>query len=168
MDRYNERCVKGKMSGMDIFLFGGAIAILVAAIICALFVDLFLGFLIALIFIPAIIYTKDLLKVEYEYILTNGDVDIAKVYNNKRRRESLAIHEDSITKLDYGDSERTKNDKDIGTDIKWFNYCGKEIEGREVAVYFELNSKKCVALLDLDDKCIDHMKEVLKNRSEIK
>ena len=166
MDRYDERIIKGK-PGASAYLLC-MLAVLTAAAGAALLMLIpQIGLIIFLLGIVLIVNTKDLLFVEYEYIITNGDIEIARIVAKKRRKTIWEINGESVTKVDLADSEKTKNDISLGQ-VKVRRFLGKEVTGTEVAVYSGDGKFARIDILDLDEKCMDHMKSIYKMKYIIK
>ena len=85
MDRYSERLIKTKASTGSILGLSFVIALTAASLVLVLLSPP-LGVLLVCGGIALIVFLKDGLKVEYEFIITNGDIDIAKIYGAKRRK----------------------------------------------------------------------------------
>lgn len=165
MDRYDEYCVKAKLQGAGILgIAGGVLLILVGAFI--FFALTTAGILIIALGFVLCTFSKDSTNVEYEYIFTNGDIDVAKVIAKKRRKNILSVGVDSIAKMDRGDSDKVKNDISLGK-MKIKKYLGKD-DPNPIAFYVGEGDNQYLLLLDLNDTCVDHMKSVLKVKSEIK
>lgn len=160
MDRYDERIIKGKTGA-------GAIAVLVLSVLIAILglvlMLLFppIGFFILAIGIVAGVFAKDNTSIEYEYIITNGDIEIAKIMSKKRRKLMKEIEASNVTRVEYASAESVKNDLSLNK-IKVNKYLAKEEDGKIVAVYTGEGNNKTITLLDLNDKCIDHFKTVYK------
>lgn len=165
MDRYDEYCVKAKLQPVGMLgIIGGVLLILIGAFI---FFTLSTGgiLIVALGFVLCT-FSKDSMNVEYEYIFTNGDIDVAKVIAKKRRKNILSVGVDSIAKMARGDSDKVKNDMSLGK-MKIKKYLGKD-EPNPIAFYVGEGDDQYMLLLDLNDACLEHMKSVLKVKSEIK
>ncbi len=122
-----------------------------------------------IIIIGAIVLGGFIIKsfsIEYEYILTNGDIEIAKIISKERRKTVFETREGDIKLMDRADSDKVKNDMSLGKKTKKF--IGKEIQDTEVALYIGEGDTEKMIILDFDQKCIDHMKQVIKSRCNIK
>ncbi|ABN54092.1 MAG TPA: hypothetical protein DEF39_07785 [Hungateiclostridium thermocellum] len=90
MDIFVEKLVKKKLDGNDMLIIGGSIALAVVVISAII---LFLGpYGASLILCLAVVYLTYMVissrRIEYEYAFTNGELDIDKIVN-KRKRENL-------------------------------------------------------------------------------
>ena len=165
MDRYDEYVVKAGIQGKGLLGFIGGILLILAGLFVML--TIFGGG--AFVIVGGVLlctFFKDFANVEYEYIFTNGDIDIAKVIGKSRRKEIFSVGADSIAKMAKVDSDKVKNDMSLGK-MKIKKFLGKE-EQNPIAFYVGEGDDQYMLLLDLNDKCIDHMKSVLKVKSEIK
>ena len=166
MDRYDERLIVGKASMNTYLLMGLSILLALFGVACMCFVN-FMGGVI--IIIGAIVLGGFIIKsfsIEYEYILTNGDIEIAKIISKERRKTVFETREGDIKLMDRADSDKVKNDMSLGKKTKKF--IGKEIQDTEVALYIGEGDTEKMIILDFDQKCIDHMKQVIKSRCNIK
>lgn len=170
MDKYNERLIDAK-AGVDAVLkiLGGVLVILVGIAVSLIFGAFGIGFLLIVGGIVLIGYFKDGFNCEYEFILTNGDIEIAKIIGKKRRKEVCTIEASSISRMESMDNDRVKNDLSIGK-YKAKYYIGKDqdSDGRQVVIYSGEGDNQKLYVLDFDDKCIDHMNQVLKAKSGVK
>ena len=159
-DRMNERVVKAKAEGSSYLAIAGCILLILASAY-GLVVSVIGGYLIA--------HFKEGFSLEYEYTLTNGDIDIAKIFAKNRRKDVRSISADSITYVNYADSDRVKNDLDIKRGKATIrDYSGKADDGKNVAVYSSEGDKESIDIINLDERCINHLREVLKSKCDIK
>ncbi|SNU08305.1 hypothetical protein SAMN06297422_11751 [Lachnospiraceae bacterium] len=160
MDRYDERIIKGKTEVISFVWL--VLSILVAALGLALLILIpSVGVIIFALGVFLITFTKDGLNIEYEYIITNGDIEISKIVAKKRRKLMKEIEASNVTKIDYASTDQVKNDLSLGQ-IKVKKFLGSKDEGKLVAVYSGEGEKATITLLDLNDKCVDHLKTVFK------
>ena len=164
MDRYDEYVVKAKpqVTGL-IGIIGGVLLTLVGLFLLGLTSA---GVLVLVGGIALCVFSKESMDLEYEYIFTNGDIDVAKVIAKKRRKNILSIEASKIAKMDRGDSDRVKNDMSLGK-LKVKEFLGKE-DPNPIAFYIGEGDNQYMLVLDLNDTCIEHMKSILKSKSEIR
>lgn len=171
MDKYNERLIDAKAPGSSKGLFALAVFIVVFSIPCFILIPA-IGFIVMAIGVFMITYTKDGLSNEYEYIITNGDIEIARVLAKKRRKNIGMIEADKINRLTLATDERVANDISIGK-YKVKKYVGKEEPNADegeyrVAVFTGEGDSQILYLLDLDKSCIEHLNAIVRSKSEIK
>lgn len=104
--------------------------------------------------------SKDNLRTEYEYSLTNGEMDFAKVMGNTRRKHLLSIHvknaeqggpvdSDAYRRIASGPNVK-KTDFTLNTDTRHY-YLYYLRDGVRNIIHFE-PSEKMVALIRLYNK----------------
>lgn len=166
MDRYNERLIVVRPNPIVwLALLATIILTLIGAVLVILSPPL--GVLIFAGGIALIFIAKDGLRQEIEFIITNGDIDVSRIIAKKKRKSIGVLEAADITKMDWATSDRVKNDIDVGK-IKVHEFVGVEPGEYTVALYTGEGDKQAIYVLDLDEKCVDHMKSVLKVKSEIK
>ncbi len=171
MDRYNERLIKGTAGFAPVLLIVLGVLLLCASVAIVLFYPNSALLMLVCLMIGGgcvlIHFSRQALSVEFEYILTNGDIEISKILSKSRRKLITEIAASSIVKVDRADSDKTRNDLSLGK-TKVRKYVGKEQQGTMVAVYAGEGDKATIYVLDMDDKCIEHLKGVLKSKCEIR
>ena len=160
MDRYDERIIKGKPGPVQYLTL--VLSILLTVIGVVLFIlSPMLSVMLVFAGVALIIFCKDGLDIEYEYILTNGDVEVAKIMAKKRRKTMKEIEASAVSKIDYVSSEYVKNDISLGK-AKVSRYVGPEEEGKHIAIYTGDADHQSITIIDANEKIIDHMKAVYK------
>ena len=167
-DRMNERVVQAKAEGSTYLAIAGCILLILLGVFLMFTISAY-GLVISVIGGYLIAHFKEGFNLEYEYTLTNGDIDIAKIFAKNRRKDVRSISADSITYINYVDSDRVKNDIDVKRGqaaIRYFS--GKADDGQDVAIYSSEGNKESIDIINLDERCINHLKEVLKSKCDIK
>ena len=157
-DSYVEYAVKTKAeSNFYIGVVSGILCILLGVFL--LLFDL-IGVAVFLIGICLIVYFGKTKNVEYEYIITNGNVEISAIYAASRRKIKKQFDATQIKMICPGNSNRIS-----GENIeKKYDYTSKDKEQPSVAVVIEKDEKKELVLMELNDKCIEHMKSYLRHK----
>ena len=157
-DSYVEYAVRSKAeANFYIGVLSGILCVLLG--IFLLLFDL-VGIAVVLIGIVLIVFFGKLKKVEYEYIITNGNVEISAIYNASRRTVKKQFDATLIKMICPKDSPRL-----AGENIeKRYDFTSKKKDTPCVAVLIEQNEKKELVLMELNDKCIDHMKTYLRHK----
>ena len=113
MDSFMEYMITEKQTAKTILkkigiYFGALLLTLVSFFVMLMFPSMLIGFapmVIVLIFYIAYRINTSF-DVEYEYILTNGELDVDKITNKKRRKRLVTIHCKSFTAFaKVGDKE---------------------------------------------------------------
>ncbi|ODM26756.1 DUF6106 family protein [Acetivibrio mesophilus] len=91
MDIFLEKIVKKKRDASDVLIIGGSITL--AIILIAAIIVLLGPYGTSLLISAAIIYLTYLIitsrRIEYEYAFTNGELDIDKITNKKKRKNLI-------------------------------------------------------------------------------
>ncbi len=150
MDIFIEKIIKRQKKFLDFLIIGGAIAL---AVLIAVF--LFLNaFILFILFTPGLIfliyYIITLRNIEYEYAVTNGDLDIDIIINqSKRKRLFSAICKEfeAVARVDSPQyTQKIKNCKNVkdyssrkeGSEV-WFAFTKQE--GKDLVILFEPSKK---------------------------
>ena len=147
MDTYCEQLVRIK-KGAKFYL--GTVGIWLAVVIISLLALIFLRVLSAIIIVGVgygAYYLCGFLSVEYEYIITNGTLDIDIIYA-KRSRKRIATFElsdvESIEKHNWGDIDKRRYKKVVSA-------CNANDEGAYKLV-FSTDSGVSVAVISPDER----------------
>lgn len=167
MDKYNERLVKGKPSGKDYLLIAISVLVILFGLFVIVTISISTGILVLAIGIFAISMTVGNLSVEFEYTLTNGDIDIAKIISMKKRKALGEVKLGDIICMDIADSNKVTHDIKENPNVVIRNYTANDPDGTYYAVYTSENGKEVISLFDFDEKCVSHMKFYLKTKSLI-
>ncbi len=113
MDTFFEQIISIKKTGKTVALFFGIW--ILAALLAALIFTMLGGF--SIIFIFGIgygaYYLSSKLNVEYEYIITNGILDIDKITNKSTRKRIISVELGDVTRLEKYNPGLTLNAKDV-------------------------------------------------------
>ena len=88
-DFYAEQLVKKKTEVKDIVIKIGLIILTVLSFLAVFMIPF--GILVPAAFIVADVFLFRLLDVEYEYLYTNGDLDIDKIMHKERRKNVFSV-----------------------------------------------------------------------------
>lgn len=158
-DSYIEQAISAK-PGKDYYiqLF---LCVLLAAAGFVLF--LFIGALGLLVFILGIclfFYFLGNHKLEYEYILTNGSVEIAAIYNASKRKELMSFEMDQVTMIVPKDSNRISNENFA----KKRDYSSRTGNGQVISFVLDLSGRKELVSIEPDEKILSHIKSFARNK----
>lgn len=169
MDHFMEEVVVRKNRVMQELMFYAAnIVMVISAILGFMMLQwIFTGFsiqlLVYLLFMIGaallLFLYKDRLRTEYEYTFTNGDLDFAQVYNNKKRKslgtmrvknvESFGpVESDHFRRLINAPGVKTKN---------WFLNRGAKL----YYFYYVKDAAKNIIVFEPSDELVDYVKKYL-------
>ncbi len=169
MDRFMEEVVVKRNKGVNEVLFAlSMVAMVLMAIMGMFYLQVLLMqfsvqlLIITLIFIGGAVYLflfRDRLRTEYEYTFTNGDMDFAKVYNNKKRKSlgSLKVSRvDAFGKVNSPAFQRYISMPGVRKD-NWFLNRGQEL----YYFYFQKESSKRVIIIEPSEEMVQYIKQFL-------
>ena len=104
------------------------------------------------------------LNVEYEYTLTNNELDIAAIYGQSRRKKLLTVDCRSF-ELFAPDKEEYKSEYESQTVTKRLDYSSSpKAERRCFAVFNDKGGARAVVFFEPTDRMKDAMKVYLRNK----
>ena len=169
MDRFLEEVVTKHKRGLDevLYYMSWIVMIFCAVIGFAFLQSLPYGFNVATVIITIIpiaiaIYLwiiHDRFRTEYEYTFTNGSLDFAMVFNNKKRKSlgSLNVAKvDAFGKVSSGSFRRHTASKDV-KHLRWF--LNREAELYYVA--FSKEGKKSIIIFEPSEQMVSYIKHYL-------
>lgn len=170
MDRFLEEVVTKHDRRMDeimywlsfaLMCFFGLLALLNFMMLQAsqnLLVDL--GFTLVMAGIAVYLYFyRDKLRTEYEYTFTNGQLEFAMVFNNKKRKNLGQLNVakvDAFGKVQSGSFRRHTSGKDV-KHLRWFLNRGAEL----YYFAFSKEGKKSVIVFEPSEEMVGYIKHYL-------
>lgn len=169
MDRFLEESVrKHKRMMEEIMYYLSWAMMLISAVLAFMFLNfLLLGFDVAtlvstLVFAGIAVYLflfHDRLRTEYDYTFTNGSIDFAMVFNNKKRKSlgSLDVSKvDAFGKVSSGSFHRHISAPNV-KQLRWFL-------NRDAELYyfaFSKDGKKSVIVFEPSEQMVDYIRHYL-------
>ena len=86
MEKYTERLVKGRVGNDAFLMMGGGVVLIIGGIVMTILLSTF-GLFIVAVGIFVIVQATSRFHIEFEYLIMNGDVDIAKIISKKSRKD---------------------------------------------------------------------------------
>ncbi len=158
MDVFIEKIVKKKATGIDIAI---NILLAVAAIILFLVVFLFLGalgFLLGCLEVYGVWYLISSRSLEYEYSLTNGELDVDCIIA-QRKRKRLASLDCREVEIFAPVNENYKRElESSGIKNKIFAVSSPNSEGQYFCIFNDKNNGRTLLVFEPDDRMINSFK----------
>lgn len=170
MDRFLEEVVKKRSRTMDEVMYFISLVMMVVFAILALvnlmalpmggfnLVDIFFTLLFGSMAVY-LYFFRDRLRTEYEYTFTNGSIDFAMVFNNRKRKSlgSLNVAKvDAFGKVQSGSFRRHTSGNDV-KHLRWFL-------NRDAELYyfaFSKEGKKSVIVFEPSEEMVGYIKHYL-------
>ncbi len=158
-DNYVEYAIKAKPTASFYVKLVIAIWVFFLGIPLLLFVG-GIGMIVSIIGICLFCYFLGFGKVEYEYTFTNGSVEIAAIYNASKRKELMHFEMEQVAMIVPENSNRIEHE----VFAKKRNYTSGNKERNTVTMVVELNGHKEAVSMELNDKCMEHIRVYAKNK----
>ncbi len=169
MDRFLEEVVTKHRRGLDeaMYYLSWVMMIVCAVLGFMMLQMVFYAFSVGTV-VPTVVFlgiavylwlTHDKIRTEYEYTFTNGSLDFAMVFNNKKRKSlgSLNIAKvDAFGKVQSGSFRRHTTGKEV-KHLRWF--LNRESELYYLA--FSKEGKKSVIVFEPSEEMVGHIKHYL-------
>lgn len=169
MDRFLEEVVTKHRRGLDeaMYYLSWVMMIVCAVLGFMMLQMVFYTFSVGTV-VPTVVFlgiavylwlTHDKIRTEYEYTFTNGSLDFAMVFNNKKRKSlgSLNIAKvDAFGKVQSGSFRRHTTGKEV-KHLRWF--LNRESELYYLA--FSKEGKKSVIVFEPSEEMVGHIKHYL-------
>lgn len=169
MDRFLEEVVTKHRRGFDeaMYYLSWVMMIICAILGFMMLQMVFYSFSVGtvvptVLFIGIAVYlwlTHDKIRTEYEYTFTNGSLDFAMVFNNKRRKSlgSLNVAKvDAFGKVQSGSFRRHTSGKDV-KHLRWFLNRDSEL----YYLAFSKEGKKSVIVFEPSEEMVGYVKHYL-------
>ncbi len=171
MDRYTERLVQGHPGPEAKLTLAAGILLCLGAVGVAVY-GIISGSMIALAGLPVLVlgiyvafYSRQLFSVEFEYLITNGDIEVSKIIAKKSRKVVREIRAEDIKKMAPLAKDSVRNDVDRTDKKRVFDYTAGD-RGDYYVAYESLKGTECLYILDLEGESLQLMKDVLKSAFE--
>ena len=166
MDRFLEEVViKRQRIVENILYFLALVMMVVSAVIAfALFNIIFMGFSVPLLiglvlFAGMAVYLflfRDRLRLEYEYTFTNGSLDFAQVFNNKKRKNLGSLNcktVDAFGKVSSQSFQRYVSMQGV-KQMRWFLNRDAEL----YYFYFQKEGNKTIIVLEPSEQMVEYIR----------
>lgn len=170
-DVFIEQIVKKQNEMKDILRNSAIITggILLAAVVFLFLLTSFpykeyVGTIVFLIFAGILYYTWYIvsgLNLEYEYIFTNGELDIDKISNKRKRKRLTTVRMSRVDKMDVYDAKKADPKK---YDHVYTAAISSRAEGNWYMEYSNRDGEKCCLIFTPNEKVLDAIKKFYRPR----
>ncbi len=171
MDVYVEQILKRKPQKSQIAAMAGSIVVILLGILFILCVSMSIG--IAAIAIGAFLtyVIKQRMNAEYEYIFTNGDFDVAVIYNMSSRKDYYSFDESNVLRILPYTSEKFQNELSVNAELTVKNITSEDKSKQDSWYAFMINNSSSkgttAVILELSEKSLESVKLSYKNKLEM-
>ncbi len=169
-DVFLEQLVKKKNSSVDLLK---KVGIMVAGLVIAFaamlfgFGSQFFGSIALLLAVGAIYfawYFMTSLNLEFEYIYTNGEIDVDRIAAKRKRKRMTTVKISGFEEFDKFNAERYKNqqyDVKLDASVSWNE------PNTYYAVYHNRENKKCILIFNPDERLLPEIEKIYRRRVRI-
>lgn len=158
-DSYMEQVIKAK-AGNDYYVkLGLPFLLAIIGSISVLFIG-FIGIVIFAVGIYLFMNNAGDKQMEYEYILTNGNVEIAAIYNARKRKELTSFELEQVTMIVPQGSERIATEKFT----KKRDYSSRTGKGQVISLVVEANGRRELVSIEPDERTMSYIKARARNK----
>lgn len=136
----------------------GIRALLILAIIVAIFISTLhtIAFIISIVIIFGVIYIFPKLKVEYEYVYVDGQLDFDKIMGNSKRKTDLRIDFEQVEIMAPMKSHAL--DPYNNSNFKTKDYSSRNPEARPYVIIYRKGENAYRILFEPNEKMLDAIK----------
>ncbi len=166
LDGYAEYAVQKKLKTKDRMPVVASAALMIVGFGIWTFMAGWVGPSILIIGIALTIITATRQELEYEYIFVNGDCEISKIVKRSSRKKVYEFEAGKIQKVLPYTSILFDNERQAHPDMIIRDYTSCFPDRKEKWYAFINNSKNRTeaVIVELNDKCIEHVKLFYKNK----
>ncbi|MBR4513449.1 MAG: hypothetical protein IKO61_00980 [Lachnospiraceae bacterium] len=100
------------------------------------------------------------MHIEYEYIFTNGDLDVAIIKNKATRKECAKVAAEDVVRVLKYDDPKFQNELDVNKKITFKYFTSFDDSKKED--WYALMTKDKAVILELNEKSLAHVKQFYK------
>ena len=151
-DVFNEQLVARKPNQKDLIQKIGIGAAGAVLIFVALNVQALMGFILPIIavIIVGVVFLFRRYNIEYEYVFTNGDLDVDKIINKSKRKNALSVNVRSfetmvpVSNKDY--------EKEVSRFTKLYDFSSGTVKENTYAAIFDKDKERCKMIFEPDEQ----------------
>jgi hypothetical protein len=164
-DGYVEHLVETKTpAGIVCGIVLGVVLILAGALVFPLTATL--GFLIVVVGFIVFYFFLGRRGTEYEYIMVNDEVDIAKIVAKQKRKKAFSFSNSDVSFIAKSGSIYLDNEVQKNGSVKTLDFTSKKADNKDNMYVFVINvkGKPQFVKLELSDKVLDHVNNFFKGK----
>lgn len=103
-------------------------------------------------------------NVEYEYSVTNDDVEIAKIINQKRRRMAIQFNTNDIKLIAPENSQRLANERERDPGMRYTDYASLKPKDKVYGFELDLRGIHTIILLEPTEAMMENFRQRIPNK----
>lgn len=160
MDTFTEQIIKAKPSAKQRMMLAGAIFVIIIAIYILMFYHGSIGLSVMVLGIVLYICAGNAQRYEYEYEITNGDIDVARITNQTSRKRVYSFVEGDVKRIMSVDSDKYRQERQVNSNMQIHNFTSRDTNNKEdfYAFFVIHNGEEEIVLLELKEKALEQIK----------
>ena len=154
---YCESRAKKKSTAKDALIKAAFVIAMIAGVILALFTGSALFFILSLLFGIGAYFVFPMLKVEYEYVFCDGQLDFDKIMNGERRKHLARVDMEQAVTIAPKNSHALDGYKHSG--VKVIDYSSMDEHARIWGIVITAGEQSTVYYFEPDEQMISKMKQ---------
>lgn len=151
-DVFNEQLVARKPNQKDMLKKVGIVGAGIVLIFAALTVEILMGFILPIIIvvIAGVVFMMRRYNIEYEYVFTNGDLDIDRITNKSRRKQVLSVNVKSFVTMVPAGNKAYENE--ISNFTKLYDFSSGTVTEDTYVAIFEQNKERVKMIFEPNEQ----------------
>jgi hypothetical protein len=168
MDNYTEQILQAKPTFKSMLAFAASVCLTVFGVILIMFTSGGIGIMVIVVGAVLIVFTRGRQSIEYEYLIVNGDCDIACIYNKSSRKTKFSFTEGDVLRILPYDSDKCQNELQVNHEltVKNFTSGDKENSGSWYAFFVTGKGGTTAVILELNQRSLEQIRQNYKSKFE--
>lgn len=160
MDTFTEQIIKAKPTAKQRMLLVGAIFVIIVSLFILMFINGSIGLSVMVLGIVLYVCAGNAQRYEYEYEITNGDCDIARIVNQTSRKNVYSFVEGDVKRIMAVDSDKYRNERQVNSNTVVNNFTSRDVKYKAdfYAFFVTHNGEDQIVLLELKEKALEQLK----------
>lgn len=161
-DFHEEKVVKAKPNVRGIVTMWVMAVVAVASLVGAYWMTVCLVVFLATGTVFVMMFRER--NIEYEYSMTNDDIEIAKIINHKRRRMAIQFNTNNIKQIAPEQSQRLANERERNPGMRYTDYTSKEPKDTVYGFELDLRGIHTIILLEPTEAMMENFQQRIPNK----
>ena len=169
MDDFAEQLIEKRVSASNFAASFCSIVLIVLGIIALLFIGGNIGLTLIVIGAVLLVFAKSRQNVELEYEFANGDCEISKIFNKSTRKSHYKFNAGDVQRVLKYSLEKCSNELEVNSKLTVMDMTSGKADTKDNWYVFFVGSREnmVAAILELNEKTLNHVKIFYKNKLEV-
>ena len=160
-DVFKEQLVSRKSGKQDLLKKVGLIAAGVLLVLIGMFIPILASFFLPIVVIVVIgeIFLLNKFNIEYEYIFTNGDLDIDRITNKSKRKRALSVNVKKF--ITMVPANNPAYEREVSNFTKLMDVSSGEVNERTYIAIYEQDSARTKLIFEPNEQLFEAIKNYI-------